>query len=142
MPSINGESRGQQGDFRDVGVGEMDSDSALYALEDILGGHTAIACFAMRVMLDLLRNPETADRLRNEISEVESASLDTDEALYSMSNCERLHWGRAAMFESIRMTCSPIVPHRATNNTTLGGMIIDVLELNYSMKTPRTLILL
>lgn len=119
LPSLTGEKSQKSCDLDQT---EMDADMAMYALEDILGGHTAIACMAIRVIWDVLKNPETVKEIRAEIARVEAA-IETAEAVYSMTHSERFHWARAAIFESVRLTCSPIVPHRATRDTTIGGML-------------------
>ena len=117
MPSIRGEKRAGAGE---LDQSELDADMALYSLEDILGGHTAIACMAVRVIWDLMKNGDTAREIRREIDRVEASSA-AGEAVYSMSLSQRFHWARAAIFESLRLTCSPIVPHRAVRDTEIGG---------------------
>lgn len=122
LPSITGGKNGisskAEGELDQSS--EMDTEMALYSLEDILGGSAAIACMAVRVILDLIRNPDTAKEIRNEIERVE-ASAPSEEAVYSMSLSQNFHWARAAIFETLRMTCSPIVPHRAVRDTEIGG---------------------
>ena len=118
LPSIRGEKRGGSGGELDQS--ELDADMALYSLEDILGGHTAIACMAVRVIWDLMKNGDTVREIRKEIDRVEASST-SGEAVYSMSLSQRFHWARAAIFESLRLTCSPIVPHRAVRDTEIGG---------------------
>ena len=100
--------------------GEMSFDHAMYTLLDILGGHSAVGSIATRVVLDVVRHPEVALKIQEEIAKVEAATP-AQLSVYSMSNTERFHWARASIFETLRTTCSPIVPHRATRDTTLGG---------------------
>ena len=123
LPSITGEKNrvggGAEGELLDQSS-EMDAEMALYSLEDILGGSAAIACMAVRVIWDLIQNPGTVKEIRKEIERVE-ASAPMEEAVYSMSLSNNFHWARAAIFETLRMTCSPIVPHRAVRDTDIGG---------------------
>ena len=122
LPSITGEKKGVGGNAEGEldQSSEMDAEMALYSLEDILGGSAAIACMAVRGIWDLIRNPDTSREIRKEIERVE-ASAPPDEAVYSMSLSQNFHWARAAIFETLRMTCSPIVPHRAVRDTEIGG---------------------
>ena len=124
LPSITGEKNGLGGSAEGEldQSSEMDAEMALYSLEDILGGSAAIACMAVRVIWDLIQNPDTAKEIRKEIERVE-ASAPSEEAVYSMSLSHNFHWARAAIFETLRMTCSPIVPHRAIRDTEIGGDI-------------------
>ncbi len=41
----------------------------------------------------------------------------------TLSHKKDLKWISAAIHETIRLTCSPIVPHVATQNSTIGGKI-------------------
>merc|ERR1719150_1160902 len=45
----------------------LDLEQALFALEDVLGGHCAISNFATRVLIDVATRPAVQRRLREEI---------------------------------------------------------------------------
>ena len=44
-----------------------------------------------------------------------------DEGTIRLDNKKDMHLMNASMFETIRLTCSPIVPHQATRDSTVGG---------------------
>ena len=104
----------------------MSKDHALYALEDILGGHTAVMSIAVRNLVDLAEN-----RKQSEVEDLQSAiqsrldqileENEKDSELITLSNKSDLPIMNAAMFETIRLTCSPIVPHQASKDSTVGG---------------------
>ena len=48
----------------------MTNDAALFALEDVLGGHCAVANFAIRAMIDLATRPQVQSQVREELDSV------------------------------------------------------------------------
>ena len=44
-----------------------------------------------------------------------------EEGIIRLDNKKDMHLMNASMFETIRLTCSPIVPHQATRDSTVGG---------------------
>jgi len=101
------------------GHGLLAKNTALYALEDILGGSCAVGCITLRMLRDLAKHPEIQTKIYEELNEIDSQG-GVDPA-YTMSKSSKLHWTRAAAAETIRLTCSPIVPHRATRDTKING---------------------
>jgi len=106
----------------------INKDHAMYALEDILGGHIAVASIVMRNLVDLAGNhgadssqqvPDVQAEIQKQLSEVIG---DSD---ISLNNKKDMHLMNAAMFESIRTTCSPIVPHQANKDSTIGGYRVE-----------------
>ncbi|TRY76793.1 hypothetical protein TCAL_07410 [Tigriopus californicus] len=97
---------------------DMDSETALYCLEDILGGHSAVGCMVLRVLKDIAENADTQKKIKQELACVKSI---TTHDIASLENASQLHWTRAAIFETIRRTCSPIVPHKAIKDSSVGG---------------------
>ena len=49
---------------------KMTNDAALFALEDVLGGHCAVANFAIRAMIDLATRPQVQSQVREELDSV------------------------------------------------------------------------
>ena len=93
------------------------SQSALYALEDILGGHSAVANIILRILFDLAleTNDDAKKEVKNEIDQIPRGGM------ISVEEKPNLPWVVASMHETIRMTCSPIVPHQATQDSSIGG---------------------
>lgn len=111
----------------------LNSQSALYALEDILGGHAAVANITLRILYDLAledHGPVKA-QVQNQINQVvnegglcNAASNEEGQALVSFEDRPSLPWVVASMHETIRKTCSPIVPHQATQDSTIEGHFV------------------
>ena len=96
----------------------LTSQSALYALEDILGGHSAVANIILRILFDLAldENMDAKNQIKHQMERMcGSNSISLEDRPY-------LPWVVAAMHETIRMTCSPIVPHQATQDSTIDGI--------------------
>ena len=130
---------------------KIDRQTALYALEDILGGHCAVGNITLRIINDLAMNnerpttttPTTADNdaraeIRHQVEEDEDC-LTTQERIQdeldiilgngkagsvSLENKKDLNWMTAAIHETIRLTCSPIVPHQASKDSTIKGKLM------------------
>ena len=96
----------------------LTSQSALYALEDILGGHSAVANIILRILFDLAldNHDEAKKEVNKEIEQIGRAGM------ISVEDRPNLPWVVASMHETIRMTCSPIVPHQATQDSSIDGM--------------------
>jgi cytochrome P450 family 307 subfamily A len=105
----------------------LSSQSALYALEDILGGHSAVANITLRILFDLALEGnlsslmEVKQQLETCQCRMSSSPKDAQEAMISLEEKQELPWITASMHETIRHTCSPIVPHKATQDSTIGG---------------------
>jgi len=94
---------------------KINLDIALYALEDILGGHCAVANFATRTLIDICSHQHVQTAL---IQEVQDTLQGSD---FSLAERNSLPLLTAILHESIRLTCPPIVPHVASQDTTIGG---------------------
>ena len=93
----------------------MSLDHALYAIEDILGGHCAVANFAIRALIDIATRPRVQTEVRAEIQSV----LGGDD--FSLADKKSLTYLQATFYETVRHTCSAIVPHVANRNTSIAG---------------------
>ena len=92
----------------------MTMDAALFALEDILGGHCAISNFSIRVLIDVATRPAVQTKLREEIQ-----SLGSDH--FALAHKSKLVFLQSTFWETVRTTCSAIVPHVANRNTKIAG---------------------
>ena len=93
----------------------MSLDHALYAIEDILGGHCAVANFAIRALIDIATRPRVQTEVRAEIQSVLAG------ADFSLADKKSLTYLQATFYETVRHTCSAIVPHVANRNTSIAG---------------------
>ena len=90
-------------------------DIALYALEDILGGHCAVANVALRAFIDIAARPEVQGALRQELQDTLLGSE------FSLAEKCNLPTMAATFNETVRTTCAPLVPHVANRDTTIRG---------------------
>jgi len=105
---------------------KIDRPCALYALEDILGGHCAVAIITLRIINDLAKNnknEEEGNYSAQEIIQRELEDIIGSGKIVSLDSKKDLHWMTAAMHETIRLTCSPIVPHQASKDSTINGKL-------------------
>jgi len=94
---------------------KMTNDAALFALEDVLGGHCAVANFAIRAMIDLATRPHVQSQVREELDTVLAGKE------FGLEDKKSLPYLQATFYETVRTTCSAIVPHVANRNTTIAG---------------------
>ncbi|XP_018336239.1 cytochrome P450 307a1-like [Agrilus planipennis] len=101
---------------------KMDWDMALFALEDIIGGHSAIGNFLMKLLAYIVNEPEVQRKIQMEIDSVtlEGSSF-RKVCLSDRSACP---YTEGAIFEAIRLIASPIVPRVANQDTSVNGFRI------------------
>lgn len=83
-----------------------------------------VGSIILRILWYISLNEEPQRQVQNELDSIiggGGGGASADEVHSPMANSEKMHWARAAIFEAVRLTCSPIVPHRATRDTTLAG---------------------
>lgn len=126
------EEHNKKSERRDSDV-KIDRQIALFALEDILGGHCAVGNITLRIINDLAENNNTNTLEDENISAQEIIQHELDVNLgvgkagtVSLDNKKDLHWMTAAIHETIRLTCSPIVPHQASKDSTINGKVIKM----------------
>lgn len=91
---------------------------ALFAIEDIIGGHSAVANYVMKVLALLVKNPVAQKKIQCEIDSLLSSKLETEVCLNDRSE---MIYTEAAMMESLRLIASPIVPHVASSDSSIDG---------------------
>lgn len=92
--------------------------TCLYALEDVIGGHSAVGNFFTKVLGFVATRPDVQKAAQEEIDRA-----NISEPLVDLTNCS-LPYIMAIIFETIRMLVSPIVPHVANQDTTIAGNFI------------------
>ena len=98
--------------------------AAMYALEDILGGSFAVGNISLRGIYDLAKpnNEWALKELKKQLANCTGHFQPSSGMnMISLEDKKELHWVTAAMHETIRMTCSPIVPHTASQDSTIAG---------------------
>ncbi|CAH1408235.1 unnamed protein product [Nezara viridula] len=115
---------GQEGDLlhmllESVESGKMNRENAMFALEDIIGGHTAIANLIIKILGFISNQPEVQKKMQEEVDAVTCGKNIKLEDRLMMPYTE------AVILESIRHICSPIVPHVASQDTTVNDYHVE-----------------
>ena len=93
----------------------FDWQSALYQLEDMIGGAAGIANFVMQVLGYICSNKSVMRKVQSELDSV----IGTRDV--NFLDKEKLIYTEAVFWETLRHISSPIVPHVATEDTTIKG---------------------
>lgn len=101
---------------QEEGVESLDFDNILFALEDLLGGSAALGNMTLRSMYYLATNPEVMKLVQKELDEHVGNSR-----LPNVLDRSEMPYIEAFMLEVLRKTSSPIVPHSATEDSSVGG---------------------
>lgn len=96
---------------------KMSWDMALFALEDIVGGHSAVGNLLVKVLGYLVSNPEVQRRAQDEIDSVEATNGQT----VGLEHRGSMPYTESIILESIRLITSPIVPHVANQDSSVAG---------------------
>ena len=119
----DGDDDSKTNDKKDNEV-KIDRPIALYALEDILGGHCAVGNITLRIINDLAKNNNTIEENNDSAQRIIQREVDANIGngkFVTLDNKKDLHWMTAAIHETIRLTCSPIVPHQASKDSSING---------------------
>ncbi|XP_062551660.1 cytochrome P450 307a1-like [Armigeres subalbatus] len=96
----------------------MEWETALFALEDIIGGHSAVANFLVKTFGYIIQHPEVQQNIRSEVDRVlEEAGKQT----VDLSDRNHMPYTEAVIMEALRLIASPIVPHVANQDGQIGG---------------------
>ncbi|KAG5684151.1 hypothetical protein PVAND_013392 [Polypedilum vanderplanki] len=114
-------------------------DTALFALEDIIGGHAAVANFLVKVIAFIAQNKEVQKNIQ---AEVDNLLNERSEKSVLIGDRNKLIYTEATVMEALRLVSSPIVPHVASQDSTIDGfevktgtlIFINNYDLNMSTK--------
>ncbi|ODN01940.1 Cytochrome P450, partial [Orchesella cincta] len=95
--------------------GDLTLDQALFALEDIIGGHTAVCHTIIRMLTYIAKHPEVQNKIREE-ARAHSTGVAT--------MTSKLAYTEASAWECLRHISSQIVPHKATEDTEIDGYLV------------------
>jgi cytochrome P450 family 307 subfamily A len=113
-------------------------DTIIYMLEDFLGGHSAIGNLVMLALGYIAKNPEIGHKIQEEIDQ----TTENGKRNVTLYDTETMPYLVATIFEVLRYSSSPIVPHVATEDAVVAGygvtkgtiVFINNYELNTSEK--------
>ncbi|XP_053695184.1 cytochrome P450 307a1-like [Sabethes cyaneus] len=97
---------------------EMEWETALFALEDIIGGHAAVGNFLVKTFGYIVQNAEVQQKIQ---AEVDHVLEERGKQCIDFSDHNQLHYTEAVVMESLRLIASPIVPHVANQDSQIGG---------------------
>lgn len=100
----------------------MEWDTALFALEDIIGGHSAVGNFLVKVFGYVVQNDVVQDQIFAEVQQVLATEGRTS---IELGDRNQMPYTDAVIMEALRLIASPIVPHVANQNSTIGGYYVE-----------------
>jgi len=98
-------------------------DHVLFELEDFIGGHSAVGNMVMLALSMIATRPHVAQAIRDEAEQVTGS-----QRLVRLFDKPDMPYTEATLFETLRVISSPIVPHVATEDTTIKGEENNSLE--------------
>lgn len=110
---------------------KLDMDVALFSLEDIIGGHSAIVNFLMKVLAFIATKPEVQSKIKMEINSVTEGKRDV-----TLADRQSMPYTEAVILETIRLIASPIVPHVASRDSSIAGKLSN--RLTKGLRSPET----
>lgn len=99
----------------------MSWDVALFSLEDIVGGHSAIGNFFVKILAFIVNRPDIQQKI---YEEAEAATQGRD---VTLADRTAMPYTEAVILEVIRLIASPIVPHVANQDTTIAGKFVPTV---------------
>lgn len=101
---------------------ELNWQHIIFELEDFLGGHSAIGNLVMLTLAAIVKNPEVGEKIQKEIDDITSGNRDVN-----LFDKPQMPYTEATILETLRTSSSPIVPHVANQDTSIGGKYIFFL---------------
>lgn len=94
---------------------------ALFALEDIIGGFSAVSNFVVKVLGFVVKHKEIQKNIQ---AEVDKLLNERSEKSVLIADRHKLIYTEAVIMESLRVISSPIVPHVASQDSSIDGKLI------------------
>lgn len=98
----------------------MSWDTALFALEDIIGGHAAVGNFVTKILGYLVNEPEVQKKIQEEIDAC-TWTIEGKNRPVTIADRTSMAYTEAAILEAIRLIASPIVPRVSSQETSVAG---------------------
>lgn len=110
-------------------------ETIIYMLEDFIGGHSAVGNLVMMSLAYIAKDPSIGKQIQIEIDHISNGG-ERNINLYDMDS---MPYTMATIFEVLRYSSSPIVPHVATENVVIAGYGVTkgtvVFINNYKLNT-------
>ncbi|XP_037954004.1 cytochrome P450 307a1 [Teleopsis dalmanni] len=110
-------------------------DTIIYMLEDFIGGHSAVGNLVMLALAYIVMYPHVGAKIQ---AEADHVSLKGNRTI-SLLDIDNMPYTLATIFEVLRYSSSPIVPHVATEDCVISGYGVTagtiVFINNYNLNT-------
>lgn len=103
---------------------KMEWNTALFSLEDIIGGHSAIGNFLVKIFGFIGQRPEVQQKIQVEIENRLAAKTNGNTSIIELSDRPQMPYTESVIMEALRLIASPIVPHVANQDSTIAGFHI------------------
>ncbi|XP_055322568.1 cytochrome P450 307a1-like [Sitodiplosis mosellana] len=114
---------------------EVDRNTIIFMLEDFLGGHSAIGNLVMLILGHIVLYPEIGERVQKEVDSITENGSRT----VTLFDIDNMPYTVSTIYEVLRYSSSPIVPHVATDDVAIAGYGISkgtiVFVNNYELNT-------
>lgn len=105
---------------------KMSWDTALFALEDIIGGHSAVGNFVTKILGYLVKEPEVQKKIQEEV-DAATWTMNGSNRPVTISDRTSMIYTEAVILEAIRLIASPIVPRVSSQETSVAGNFANIL---------------
>lgn len=117
---------------------EVNRNTIIFMLEDFLGGHSAIGNLVMLILGYVVRYPNIGKQIQEEVDRVTM----NGSRKVTLFDIEEMPYTVSTIYEVLRYSSSPIVPHVATDDVAIAGygvskgtiVFINNYDLNMSSK--------
>lgn len=117
---------------------DLNRNTIIYMLEDFIGGHSAIGNLMMLTLAYIVQNPEVGHRIQTEIDNV----LNGSRRCIGLEDIYNMPYTLSTLYEVLRYSSSPIVPHVSTEDIVIGGYGVTkntvIFINNYILNTSST----
>ncbi|XP_058056290.1 cytochrome P450 307a1-like [Anopheles bellator] len=101
---------------------ELEWETALFALEDIIGGHSAVGNFLVKTFGYIVQHPEVQHRIA---AEADGVLERHGKQVIELTDRSEMPYTEAVIMEALRLIASPIVPHVANQDSHIGGFHVE-----------------
>lgn len=114
---------------------EVGRNTIIFMLEDFLGGHSAIGNLVMLILGYVVLYPEIGKRIQEEVDQ----ATENGKRRVTLFDVDAMPYTVSTIYEVLRYSSSPIVPHVATDDVAIAGYGISkgtiVFVNNYELNT-------
>ncbi|XP_017156838.2 cytochrome P450 307a1 [Drosophila miranda] len=96
---------------------DVSRNTIIFMLEDFIGGHSAVGNLVMLALAYVAKNPQVGRRIQDEVDAVSAKG----QRKINLLDMHQMPYTMATIFEVLRYSSSPIVPHVATEDLVISG---------------------